>query len=66
MIGQQSFHAVTFASERHDCGSMTSLVEANQDMRDEVRSMVKRLLGESRFSNPCGASASVHRMVRSN
>jgi UTP-glucose-1-phosphate uridylyltransferase len=66
MIGQQSFHAVSFAGKRHDCGGKTGLVEANLNPRDAVRAMVKTLLGESRFSIPCGAAASVHRMARSN
>jgi UTP--glucose-1-phosphate uridylyltransferase len=54
MIGKQPFHAVTFAGKRYDCGSKTGLVEATlaialerDDMRDEVRAMAKRLLGES-------------------
>jgi UTP--glucose-1-phosphate uridylyltransferase len=53
MIGQQPFHAVTFAGKRYDCGSKTGFVEATlavalerPDMRDEVRAMAKRLLGE--------------------
>ncbi|MBA4161099.1 MAG: UTP--glucose-1-phosphate uridylyltransferase [Novosphingobium sp.] len=52
MIGQQAFHAVTFAGNRYDCGSKTGFVEATlaialerEDMRDEVRAMAKRLLG---------------------
>ncbi|MEQ1497717.1 MAG: UTP--glucose-1-phosphate uridylyltransferase GalU [Novosphingobium sp.] len=52
MIGQQPFHAVTFAGKRYDCGSKTGFVEATlavalerADMRDEVRAMAKRLLG---------------------
>jgi UTP--glucose-1-phosphate uridylyltransferase len=51
MIGQQPFHAVTFAGKRYDCGSKTGFVEATlavalerADMRDEVRAMAKRLL----------------------
>ena len=52
MIGQQPFHAVTFAGKRYDCGSKTGFVEATlaialerEDMRDEVRAMALRLLG---------------------
>ena len=52
MIGHQSFHAVTFAGRRFDCGSKTGFVEATlalalerDDMADEVRAMAKRLLG---------------------
>ncbi len=53
MIGHQPFHAVTFAGKRYDCGSKVGLVEATlaialerPDMRDEVRAMALRLLGE--------------------
>jgi UTP--glucose-1-phosphate uridylyltransferase len=53
MIGQQPFHAVTFAGKRYDCGNKTGFVEATlavalerPDMRDEVRAMARRLLGE--------------------
>lgn len=53
MIGQQPFHAVTFAGKRYDCGSKTGFVEATlaialqrEDMADEVRAMAKRLLGQ--------------------
>jgi UTP--glucose-1-phosphate uridylyltransferase len=52
MIGQQPFHAVTFAGKRYDCGSKTGFVEATlaialerEDMADEVRAIAKRLLG---------------------
>ena len=52
MIGQQPFHAVTFAGKRFDCGSKTGFVEATlaialerEDMRDEVRAIATRLLG---------------------
>ncbi len=52
MIGQQPFHAVTFAGARYDCGSKTGYIEANlavalsrPDMADEVRAMAQRLLG---------------------
>jgi UTP--glucose-1-phosphate uridylyltransferase len=53
MIGQQPFHAVTFAGKRYDCGSKTGFIEATlaialerDDMKDEVRAIAKRLLGE--------------------
>ncbi len=53
MIGQQPFHAVTFAGKRYDCGSKLGFVEATlalalerEDMREEVRAMAERLLGE--------------------
>ena len=53
MIGQQPFHAVTFAGKRYDCGSKLGFVEATlaialerEDMRDDVRAMAKRLLAE--------------------
>ncbi len=53
MIGEQPFHAVTFAGKRYDCGSKVGLVEATlaialerPDMRDEVRAIATRLLGE--------------------
>ncbi len=52
MIGQQPFHAVTFAGRRFDCGSKTGFVEATlalalerEDMGAEVRAMARRLLG---------------------
>ncbi len=52
MIGTQPFHAVTFAGRRFDCGSKTGFVEATlalalerEDMADEVRAIMKRLLG---------------------
>ncbi|WP_068076244.1 UTP--glucose-1-phosphate uridylyltransferase GalU [Novosphingobium lentum] len=52
MIGTQPFHAVTFAGRRFDCGSKIGFVEATlalalerPDMADEVRAMVKRLVG---------------------
>ena len=52
MIGQQPFHAVTFAGKRYDCGNKTGFVEATlavalerPDMRDEVRAIARRLLG---------------------
>ena len=53
MIGSQPFHAVTFAGRRFDCGSKTGFVEATmalalerEDMADEVRATMRRLLGE--------------------
>ena len=53
MIGQQPFHAVTFAGRRYDCGSKTGFVEATlaialerEDMADDVRAIARRLLGE--------------------
>ncbi len=53
MIGQQPFHAVTFAGRRFDCGSKTGFVEATlalalerPDMADEVRAIMRRLLAE--------------------
>lgn len=52
MIGNQPFHAVTFAGRRFDCGSKVGFVEATlalalerEDMADEVRAIAKRLLG---------------------
>ena len=51
MLGQQPFHAVTFAGKRYDCGSKIGFVEATlalalarEDMADEVRAMATRLL----------------------
>ncbi|MFM5918611.1 MAG: UTP--glucose-1-phosphate uridylyltransferase GalU [Novosphingobium sp.] len=51
MIGQQPFHAVTFAGKRYDCGSKTGFIEATlaialerEDMAADVRAMAKRLL----------------------
>ena len=53
MIGTQPFHAVTFAGKRYDCGSKAGFVEATlavalerEDLRDEVRAMARRLLGD--------------------
>ena len=53
MIGQQPFHAVTFAGRRFDCGSKTGFVEATlalalerEDMADEVRAIAQRLLAQ--------------------
>ena len=52
MIGTQPFHAVTFAGRRYDCGSKAGFVEATlalalerPDMADDVRAIMKRLLG---------------------
>ena len=54
MIGQQPFHAVTFAGKRYDCGSKLGFIEATlalalerDDLRDQVRAMAVRLLGEA-------------------
>ncbi len=54
MIGQQPFHAVTFAGKRYDCGSKTGMVEATlalalerEDMAEDVRAIAMRLLGLS-------------------
>ena len=51
MLGQQPFHAVTFAGKRYDCGSKIGFVEATlalalarEDMADEARAMATRLL----------------------
>jgi UTP--glucose-1-phosphate uridylyltransferase len=51
MIGQQPFHAVTFAGRRFDCGNKTGYIEANlalalerPDMAAEVRAVAERLL----------------------
>lgn len=53
MIGAQPFHAVTFAGKRYDCGSKTGFIEATlalalarDDMADDVRAMVRRLIAE--------------------
>ena len=53
MIGNQPFHAATFAGRRFDCGSKTGFVEATlalalerEDMGVEVRAMAQRLLAE--------------------
>ena len=53
MIGNQPFHAATFAGRRFDCGSKTGFVEATlalalerEDMGAEVRAMAERLLSE--------------------
>ncbi|HET9629918.1 MAG TPA: UTP--glucose-1-phosphate uridylyltransferase [Novosphingobium sp.] len=52
MIGTQPFHAVTFAGRRFDCGSKAGFVEATlalalerEDMADDVRAIMRRLLG---------------------
>ena len=51
MIGNQPFHAVTFAGNRYDCGSKIGFVEATlalalerEDMGAEVRAIAERLL----------------------
>jgi UTP--glucose-1-phosphate uridylyltransferase len=51
LIGNQPFHAVTFAGRRFDCGSKIGFVEATlalalerPDMADDVRAMAQRLL----------------------
>jgi UTP--glucose-1-phosphate uridylyltransferase len=53
MIGDQAFHAVTFAGKRYDCGSKAGFVEATlalalerEDMGAEVRAMAERLLSQ--------------------
>jgi UTP--glucose-1-phosphate uridylyltransferase len=53
MIGQQPFHAVTFAGRRYDCGSKTGFIEATlalalerEDLGPEVRRIAERLLAE--------------------
>jgi len=50
MIGDQAFHAVTFAGRRYDCGSKAGFVEATlelalarPDMADHVGATIKRL-----------------------
>jgi UTP--glucose-1-phosphate uridylyltransferase len=54
MIGQQPFHAVTFAGDRYDCGSKLGFVEATlalalqrDDLGAEVRKIAERLLASS-------------------
>ncbi len=51
MIGQQPFHAVTFAGRRFDCGSKTGFIEATlalalerEDLGPQVRRIAERLL----------------------
>ena len=51
MLDKQSFHAVTFAGKRYDCGSKIGFIEATlalalqrEDIADEVRAMARRLL----------------------
>ena len=53
MIGEQPFHAVTFAGRRYDCGSKTGFIEATlalalerEDMGAEVRRIAERLLAQ--------------------
>ncbi|MBW8783459.1 MAG: UTP--glucose-1-phosphate uridylyltransferase GalU [Novosphingobium sp.] len=52
MIGQQPFHAVTFAGRRFDCGAKLGFIEATlalalerEDLADDVRALAVRLLG---------------------
>ena len=59
MIGQQPFHAVTFAGRRFDCGSKIGFVEATlalalerKDMADQVREIVRRLLDSTDSCSP--------------
>ncbi|MEO6041236.1 MAG: UTP--glucose-1-phosphate uridylyltransferase GalU [Croceibacterium sp.] len=54
MIGDQPFHAVTFAGRRFDCGSKTGFVEATlalalerDDIGAEVRRIAEKLLGRA-------------------
>jgi UTP--glucose-1-phosphate uridylyltransferase len=54
MIGQQPFHAVTFAGKRYDCGSKLGFVEATlalalerDDMAADVRAMAQRILAQA-------------------
>lgn len=53
MIGEQPFHAVTFAGRRFDCGNKLGFVEATlalalerEDIGAEVRAMAARLLAQ--------------------
>jgi len=53
MIGEQPFHAVTFAGRRFDCGSKAGFVEATlalalerEDLGPEVRRIAERLLAQ--------------------
>jgi UTP--glucose-1-phosphate uridylyltransferase len=52
MIGNQPFHAVTFAGRRFDCGSKLGFVEATlalalerEDMAAETRAMIAKMVG---------------------
>lgn len=54
MIGNQPFHALTFAGRRFDCGSKAGYVEATlalalarPDLADDVRRAMRRLLSEA-------------------
>ena len=54
LIGQQPFHALTFAGRRFDCGSKAGFVEATlalalarEDLAAEVREAALRLLFET-------------------
>jgi UTP--glucose-1-phosphate uridylyltransferase len=53
MIGQQPFHAVTFAGRRYDCGSKAGFVEATlelslarPDMAEDTRALIRRLAAQ--------------------
>ena len=53
MIGQQPFHAVTFAGRRYDCGSKTGFIEATlalalerEDLGSDVRRIAELLLAQ--------------------
>ena len=53
MIGEQPFHAVTFAGTRYDCGSKAGGIEATlalalqrEDIGQDVRRMAQRLLAD--------------------
>ena len=53
MIGEQPFHAVTFAGKRYDCGSKAGFIEATlalalqrEDIGQDVRRMAQRLLAD--------------------
>ncbi len=54
MIGEQPFHALTFAGRRFDCGSKIGYLEATmtlalerEDLADDVRAVMRRLLGSA-------------------
>jgi UTP--glucose-1-phosphate uridylyltransferase len=51
LIGQQPFHAVTFAGARYDCGSKAGYIEANlalalerEDIGEHIRAFAQRLI----------------------
>lgn len=57
LIGNQAFHALTFAGRRFDCGSKAGFVEATlaialqrDDLAQEVREAAMRLLSETSFA----------------